>query len=95
VIEKITDYQFLNELDQMQRQQITLKTFLGTGCIGDDLPPVVTRAAMSKMKPADAKSGVAKMITRNTKTPGLRKPVPPKAGGKRPRSCGSGPVLKS
>jgi hypothetical protein len=94
-VEKIADYQFLSELDQMQRQQIALKTFLGTGCVEVDLPPVAPRAATSKKKPGDIKPNAAKMIARNTKTPRLKKPVPARARVNRSQSSGSAPVVKS
>jgi hypothetical protein len=82
-VEKVTDFRFLNELEQANRHHVPLKTYIGTSSVETDFPPLASRATTSKTKdgenPAKFKPVGPPIIARNTKTPRLRTPVPTRA----------------
>jgi hypothetical protein len=91
--EKITDFKFLNEVDQVPRQSVNLKVFLGH--IGDtDVP-----ASGSKVKTKPSQKSVpptkrAPIVSRNAKSPNVRKPMPVRPAISRSHSSGRPPFAK-
>jgi hypothetical protein len=68
--EKIIDFKFLSEIDMVPRQSVNLKAYLGSAGEAE-------AAAVTPLKAKDFSSSKrATIVSRNAKSPRLRKPIP-------------------
>jgi hypothetical protein len=92
--DKIIDFKFVSEIDVIPRQSVNLKTYLGGAC-----DPEVTDLAPSKPKTPTKDFAASKrspIISRNAKSPRLRKPIPTARGlNTRTPSCSRAALLRA
>jgi hypothetical protein len=98
-LEKTIDFKFLNDLEQAQRHHVPLKTCIGTCSAETDFQPLASRASSSRTQneeiPAKFKPIASPIITRNTNTPRVKRPVPARALVAHSPSIGLAPLGKA